>query len=213
MKIGILGGTFDPPHYGHLELAEAALRQLRLAQVIFMPAKQPPHKPNGDISPLAARVAMLERALRDKPAFAISLLEAKRAGPSYTVDTLRQLHHDLPPRTKIFFLMGLDSLQNLPTWYQPQEIVKLCKLAVLKRPGYFADLNALEKKVPGVQRAVVFVHAPESAISASEIRARAARGENIDAFTPRAVAAYIKRQRLYRAAPSESDAKKRNPSS
>ncbi len=198
MKIGILGGTFDPPHYGHLELAEAAQRQLRLAQIVFMPAPQPPHKLGEDISPLATRVAMLERALRGNPAFVISLLEAERAGPSYTVDTLRELHHDLPPRTEIFFLMGMDSLQNFPTWHLPQAIVKLCKLAVLKRPGYFVDLNALEEKIPGVKRAVVFIPAPESAISASAIRARVARGESVAALVPPAVAEYIAQRQLYR---------------
>lgn len=197
MKIGILGGTFDPPHNGHLQLAEAAVRQLQLAQIVFMPAKQPPHKLDDPISPLETRVALLERALRRKPAFVISLLEAERAGPSFTVDTLRQLHHDMPTQAEIFFIMGMDSLQNLPTWHQPQEIVKLCKLAVLKRPGYFADLNALEEKIPGVKRAVVFINAPEIHISASAIRARAARGETIDDLVPRAVAEYISQHRLY----------------
>lgn len=198
MKLGILGGTFDPPHNGHLMLAGAAMKQLHLAQIVFMPAKQPPHKLGEPVSPLSTRVAMLERALHGNPAFVISLLEAERTGPSYTVDTLRQLHHDLPPRAEIFFIMGMDSLQNLPTWRQPQEIVKLCKLAVLKRPGYFADLVALEEKIPGVKRAVVFVNAPEMNISASEIRARAARGKAIDDLVPQSVAEYIKTRGLYR---------------
>jgi nicotinate-nucleotide adenylyltransferase len=197
MKLGILGGTFDPPHNGHLVLAEAAMHQLRLAQVVFMPAKQPPHKLDEVISPLEARVAMLERALRGKPAFVISLLEAERAGPSYTVDTLRALRRDLT-RTEIFFIMGMDSLQNLPTWHQPEEIVKLCKLAVLKRHGYFVDLDALEQQIPGVKRAVVFVNAPELNVSASDIRARAARGESIREFVPAAVADYIETHHLYR---------------
>ena len=197
MKIGILGGTFDPPHNGHLMLADAALHQLRLAQIIFMPATQPPHKLDEPVSPLDARVAMLERALRGKSAFVISMLEAERAGPSYTVDTLRQLHRNLPPRSQIFFIMGMDSLQNFPTWHQPQEIVKLCKLAVLKRPGYYADLDALEEKIPGVKRAVHFVNAPEINISASDIRARAARGGPIEELVPRAVAEYIFKHHLY----------------
>lgn len=198
MNIGILGGTFDPPHNGHLVLAEAALRQLQLAQVVFMPAKQPPHKLDDPISPLGTRVAMLELALRGKTAFVISLLEAERPGPSYTVDTLREMRRDLPAQTQIFFIMGLDSLQNLPTWHQPQEIVKLCKLAVLKRPGYFADLDVLEQEIPGVKRAVHFVSAPEIGISASDIRARAARGGPLDGLVPRAVAAYIDQHHLYR---------------
>lgn len=198
MKLGILGGTFDPPHNGHLLLADAAMHQLQLAQVVFMPAKQPPHKLDDAITPLEARVAMLERALRGRPAFVISMLEAERAGPSYTVDTLRELRHDLPTRTEIFFIMGMDSLQNLPTWHQPEEIVKLCKLAVLKRPGYFVDLDALDRQIPGVKRAVVFVNAPELNVSASDIRARAARGESIREFVPAAVAEYIETHHLYR---------------
>ncbi len=197
MKLGILGGTFDPPHNGHLMLADTAMRQLRLAQVLFIPAKQPPHKLDEPITLLKTRVAMLERALRGKPAFALSLLEAERAGPSYTVDTLRELRHDLPTGAEIFFIMGMDSLQNLPTWHQPQEIVKLCKLAVLKRPGYFADLDALARQIPGIKQAVVFVTAPEIYISASEIRARAARGESIREFVPPAVAEYIEQHRVY----------------
>lgn len=197
MKLGILGGTFDPPHNGHLALADAAQRQLRLAQIIFMPAKQPPHKLGERISPLPVRVAMLERALQGKTSFVISLREAERAGPSYTVDTLRELRHDLPPQAELFFIMGMDSLEYLPTWHEPQEIVKLCTLAVMKRKGFRADLDTLEKIIPGVKRAVVFVKAPALDISASEIRARVARGEPIDQLVPPAVAEYIQQHHLY----------------
>ncbi len=197
MRLGILGGTFDPPHNGHLQLAEAALLALELTQVVFIPAKQPPHKLNDTISPLDVRVALLECALRDHPEFVISLIEAERSGPSYTVDTLRELRRGLAPTDEIFFIMGLDSLKNFPTWYQPAEIVKLAKLAVLRRPGYDVDLDALEEKVPGVTAAVVFIHSPEMDVSASEIRERVANDESLAGLAPPAVAAYIREHNLY----------------
>lgn len=197
MKLGILGGTFDPPHNGHLQIAAAAQDALRLAQIVFMPARQPPHKLDEPVSPLADRVAMLELALGEHPDFVISLLEAKRAGPSYTVDTLRELRAVLA-QDEIYFIMGMDSLQNLPSWYQPQEIVKLCKLAVLRRPGYGIDLDVLEQQVPGVKTSVVMIPAPEIEISASEIRDLVCRGESIRDLVPPLVADYIAAHSLYR---------------
>lgn len=198
MKFGILGGTFDPPHNGHLYIAEAAQRALRLAQIVFMPAQQPPHKLGEPVSPLKTRVAMLHLALRHHPTFVLSLLEAERAGPSYTVDTLRALHNELALDAEIFFIMGEDSLVNFPTWHQPTEIVKLCKLAVLQRPGYDVDLDALEAQVPGVKKSVRMIRAPEVKISATDIRERVRRGESIRDLVPALVADYIQAHRLYR---------------
>lgn len=197
MNLGILGGTFDPPHNGHLQIAAAAQSALQLAQIVFIPAGQPPHKLDEPVSPLAVRVAMLELALDANPDFAISLLEAERAGPSYTVDTLRALRAVLE-HDEIYFIMGMDSLQNLPTWHQPQEIVKLCKLAVLRRPGYGIDLDALEQRVPGVKKSVVMIPAPEIDIAAREIRERVRRGEPIGDLVPPPVADYIAAHSLYR---------------
>lgn len=197
MRLGILGGTFDPPHNGHLLIAQATRRALELARVIFMPAHQPPHKMDEHVSPLADRLAMLRLAVDDLPQFEISLLEVERQGPSYTVDTLRELRRDLGERAELYFIMGMDSLANFATWHQPAEIVKLAKLAVLSRPGYAADLDALEARVPGVKNSVVFVDAPETDVSASEIRARAAAGESIRSLVPPAVADYIERHQLY----------------
>ncbi len=199
MKLGILGGTFDPPHYGHLHIAEFAMRALGLAEIVFVLAKQPPHKLDDPVSPLAARLEMLERALSDKPAFVISLIETKRTGPSYSVDTLRELRREFGDDTEIFFVMGEDSLVNFPTWHQPQEIVKLCKLAVLQRPGYDLDVDALERQVPGVKASLKLIPAAEMNISSSEIRERVRRGESIREFVPRLVADYIESHRLYRA--------------
>lgn len=198
MKYGILGGTFDPPHNGHLKIAAAARSALGLAQIVFIPAGQPPHKLDDPVSPAATRLAMLELALARHPNFVISRLELLRAGPSYTVDTLRELHQTLGDDAEIYFIMGMDSLQNFHTWHQPQEIVKLCKLAVLRRPGFDVDLDTLEKQVPGATASLVILPGPEFDISASEIRARVRRGESIRGLVPPAVAAFIKTNRLYK---------------
>lgn len=197
MKIGILGGTFDPPHNGHLHMARAAQDALGLAEIIFMPAKQPPHKLDDPVSPLETRVAMLKRALAGEPTFVISMLEAERQGPSYTVETLRILRRKLGDDAEIFFIIGEDSLVNFPTWHQPREIVKLCKLAVLQRPKYDVDLDALDKRVPGVKASVVLIRARELDISSSDIRERVARGESIRKLVPARVADYIELHHLY----------------
>lgn len=197
MKLGILGGTFDPPHNGHLQIAAMAQRALQLGQIVFIPAKQPPHKLNMLVSPLQTRVAMLERALRGHPAFEISMLEVQREGPSYTVDTLRELRRERGTGAELVFIMGEDSLVNFPTWHQPEEIVKLCTLAVLQRPGYDVDMDKLETEVKGVKASVIMIPAPEIPISASEIRQRVRRGESIRELVPPAVADYIRQHRLY----------------
>jgi nicotinate-nucleotide adenylyltransferase len=197
MKLGILGGTFDPPHNGHLQIAAAAQAALELEQIVFMPARQPPHKLDDAVSPLETRVALLELALLERPAFVISLLEAHRQGPSYTVDTLRALRAELGGDAEIFFIMGEDSLQDFSTWHQPEEIVKLCKLAVLQRPGYDVNLDELERTVRGVKKNTVMIRAPEVDISSREIRERVARGQAIREFVPPLVADYIESHHLY----------------
>lgn len=205
MKYGLLGGTFDPPHNGHLQIAAYAQVALGLAEIVFMPAPQPPHKLDDPVSPLDLRVAMLELALEPCPDFVISLLEAERTGPSYSVDTLRELRATMGDDDEIFFIMGMDSLQNLPTWYRPEEIVKLCKLAVLKRQGYGVDLDALEARVPGVTASVVMIDAPEIDVSASEIRDRVRRGKSIQDLVPPTVAAYIHAHHLYQEPVADSE--------
>ena len=198
MRIGILGGTFDPPHIGHLVIAEEALEKLQLERVYFVPAQQPPHKLGELISPFADRVAMLQLALNANPAFTLSLIEANRPGPSYTVDTLRELRREFPPEAELFFVMGLDSLANLPTWYHPHELIELCQLAVLSRPGYTVDLDALEARIPGLRSRVVFIPAPELDISSTELHARVRAGHSIQYMVPKEVARYIAEHRLYK---------------
>ncbi len=197
MRIGILGGTFDPPHLGHLVIAEQARANLNLAKVYFVPAKQPPHKLNEPVSPLKERAAMLKLAVDDYPFFGLSMIEASRPGPSYTVDTIRLMRDEFPPATELYFIMGMDSLENLPTWHKPEELVKRCCLAVLRRPGYHVDLDKLEEQVPGVKSSVVFIPAPELDISSSDLQERVRRGQSIHYMVPDAVAEYIEEHHLY----------------
>jgi nicotinate-nucleotide adenylyltransferase len=197
VRIGILGGTFDPPHIGHLVIAEEARVKLALAKVYFVPARQPPHKMGEPVSPLQDRVAMLRLALDTSPFFVLSLVEANRPGPSYTVDTIRQLHKEFPPATELFFIMGMDSLAELPTWHKPSDLIEMCHLAVLRRPGYSADMEELEKKIPGIKSRVLFIPAPELEISSSDLQGRVRQGLSIQYMVPDGVANYIVQHHLY----------------
>jgi nicotinate-nucleotide adenylyltransferase len=198
MRIGILGGTFDPPHIGHLVIAEEARTNLGLAKVYFVPANHPPHKLDEPISSLQDRVAMLRLALDNNPFFVLSLIEGNRPGPSYTVDTLKLLQSEFPPASELYFIMGLDSLRDLPTWHQPQELIQLARLAVLRRPGYQADLEALEQKIPGIKSRVEFIPAPELSISSTDLQERVRQGYSIRHLVPETVAEYIYDHALYR---------------
>ena len=125
IKRGILGGTFDPPHLGHLVMAEAARTELGLEEVIFMPAAQPPHKQGKSISPLTHRLAMVRHAIVDHEQFTLSTFEATRKGPNYTTETIRLLRQEWANQVELFFIMGLDSLIDLPKWYKPQQLIQL----------------------------------------------------------------------------------------
>lgn len=197
MRIGILGGTFDPPHIGHFVIAEEARQKLELAKVLFVPAREPPHKRGEPVSPLQDRVEMLRLALQDHTNFSLSLAEANRPGPSYTVDTVRELSVEFAAGTKLYFIMGMDSLAALPTWHQPRELVRLCCLAVLKRPGYSADLEDLERQIPGLRSRVVFIPSPELEISSTDLQARVRKGLSIEYMVPPCVAQYISEHHLY----------------
>ena len=197
MRIGILGGTFDPPHIGHLIIAEETREYLDLVRVYFVPARQPPHKLNEPMSSLQDRLAMLRLALNAHPFFTLSLVEADRPGPSYTVDTLRALRAEFPPATELFFIMGMDSLVDLPTWHAPHQLIELCQLAVLRRPGYIPDLATLEEKIPGITSRVVFVPAPELKLSSSDLQARVRAGHSIEHMVSAGVAEYITEHHLY----------------
>jgi len=191
-RIGVFGGTFDPPHLGHLALAEWAREQLRLDRVIFMPAARPPHKRRRRISAAADRVAMTRLAVRGNPAFGVSTLEVRRAGPSYTVDTLRALQRT-HPRAAFWLLIGEDSLREFDTWHAPREILRRARLAVAGRPG----ARATRPRSSAARGRIVWLNNPELQISSSRIRARARAGRSVRYWVPDAVARYIAARGLY----------------
>jgi len=196
MRIGVLGGTFDPPHYGHLALAETARVQLRLAQVLFVPAGEPPHKPERPITPAHHRAAMVQAAIADNPAFSLSRVDLDRPGPHYTVEMLALLRRQ-DPEGEWFFLMGGDSLAEFLAWRDPAGIVREARLAVMARSGWEADLEALERAVPGIQERLVWLDMPRLDISASDLRRRVRQGLPLRYLVPPAVEDYIRRHHLY----------------
>jgi nicotinate-nucleotide adenylyltransferase len=197
MSIGILGGTFDPIHMGHLVGAEEARIRLELAQVLFIPAGQPWLKADRSISAIGHRVEMVRLAISSNPYFKLSTIEADRPGPSYSVDTLEELRR-LDSRARFLFILGEDLLQELPQWRSPSRLIELCQLLVITRSGYPPpDLNSLEDAIPGISGCIIFLEIPQIDISSTQIRQRVARGLSIKYLVPESVEDYIHRIRLY----------------
>jgi len=198
VRVGVLGGTFDPVHWGHLLLAEQARDQLSLDRVLFVPAGLPWRKLQRPLSPVGQRVEMVRLALEGTP-FELSLLEAERPGPSYTADTLEQLRAMLPA-AELYFVMGHDALLDLPEWHRPQDILRLATLAVALRPDRSGEegLAQVARRLPGVRERVVWLAMPLVGISGSDIRQRVREGRSIRYLVPPAVEDYIHRHRLYR---------------
>jgi nicotinate-nucleotide adenylyltransferase len=207
--IGILGGTFDPIHLGHLALARAALKNLELDQILFVPAARPPHKIGRLISPAADRLAMVELAIADEPRTAISRLEVDRPGPSYTVDTVRALLDEAGRADRaidVTVILSAESFADLADWHAADRLVELATIAVAPRPGHpLPDPASLADKLPGLIGRLTVIHAALPDISASEIRARVAAGRPIDHLVPPSVAAYIEEHHLYREPSTRKD--------
>ncbi len=198
-KIGLFGGTFDPPHIGHLILASEAVHQLGLSRLLWMLAPDPPHKLDQPITPLPHRLEMLQRMIEGNPSFEISRLEIDRPGPHYTIDTVRLLSQ-LEPKADITLLLGGDSLRDLPTWRLCSDLVaEVSKIGVMRRPGDPFDMPALEAKIPGVTEKVAFIDAPLQDLASREIRRRVANGEAYQYYVHPSVYEYIETQQLYRA--------------
>ena len=198
MNIGVLGGTFDPIHMGHLIIAEEVKARLNLAEVLFVPAGQPRLKADNLISPAEHRVEMVRLAIADEPYFKLSTMEVERAGPTYTVDTMAELKGQLGAGDKLFFILGWDNLAQLPQWREPSRLVRMCRLVPVPRVGYPSpDFNSLEAAIPGLSQSVILLDTPQIEISSSEIRDRVARGLSIRHLVPEAVDRYIKRHKLY----------------
>ncbi|MDH7488977.1 MAG: nicotinate-nucleotide adenylyltransferase [Anaerolineae bacterium] len=197
MRLGVFGGTFDPVHYGHLVAAEEVRYRLRLDKVLFVPAGMPPHKLDHDITPTRHRVAMLELAIASNPGFALSRVDIDRHGPCYTVDTLALLHEEYGPGAELFFLMGMDSLADILTWKDPERLIRLARIVVVGRPGFQADVDELDKVLPGAAERICIVDTPLMEVSSSDIRQRVREGAPIRYQVPEAVEAYIRAHRLY----------------
>ena len=197
-KIGIVGGSFDPLHYGHLIMAEYAIESLQLDLVLFVPVAYPPHKPRGGRVSIEHRIAMLQAAIYDNDRFMFSRVDVDRPGPHYTVDTIQMIQAQYPS-SHLYFLMGTDSLQSFSNWYKPQQIIEQCRLAVMRRPSTQPiTLNLHEDVLPGLQNSIDIIEAPAIGISSTRIVERIRSGQTIRYLIPEAVRIYIQEHDLYR---------------
>ena len=202
-RVGIFGGTFDPIHLGHLQVAQAARDQHRLARVILVPARCQPMKPSAPDASGRHRVAMIELAIEGQPALSVSDCELDRPGKSFTIDTILEFRAELGPDTELFFILGSDSIRDLPKWHEVERLAELCTLIVAARPGWPMDaLDALEGQLTAERIAAMktdAVRCTANAAAASEIRRRVAEDEPVDDLVPAAVAAYVAKNKLYSA--------------
>lgn len=195
-RIGLLGGTFDPPHIGHLILGEYALDALDLDRVLFVPAAIPPHKQGEVLVETRHRLGMLECAIADNPHFGISRVDVDRPGPHYSIDMLRLLTAEFRG-AELYFIMGGDSLRDLPNWTHADEIIRLCRLAVMQRPGAQVTAEMHEGVLPGISQRVTLMDAPLIEISSSNIADRLAHRRSVRYLVPDVVLDYMHQHRLY----------------
>ncbi len=195
--LGIIGGTFDPIHYGHLYIAEVAIYKLKLDKVIFMPAGSPPHKENKRVTEASLRLLMVESAIKDISGFQVSNYEIEEKGKSYTYKTLEYFSTD---NEEIYFIVGSDGLINFHTWEEPDKILKLCTLVVVTRPGFNKE-ELLKKKTYFEDKyngKIIFLEVEGKEISSTEIRNKIKNNENIEKLLPKSVYDIINEKGLYR---------------
>ncbi len=198
MKLGILGGTFDPIHFGHLLTAEIVCDTLQLDKILFTPAGDPPHKQGRRKTAPEHRSAMVQLAIADNPRFEHCAVDLDRPGPHYSVDTVRFIqttYHPTPD--ECFFIIGSDSLIDLPSWYNPHQFIQHCRLAVVHRPHAQPDMTDLAQRLPDLTSRLAWVDVPQFDMAASYIRAKAAQGQSIRYHLPDAVRQYIIHNQLY----------------
>jgi len=195
-RVGMMGGTFDPIHLGHLAIADDVRDALALERILFVPAGAPPHKPASEVTPVEHRVAMVAAAIADNPAFELSRVEVDRPGPSFTVDTVEQL----AAAFEVTVILSAETFHELPTWHAPERLFAAARVAVVPREGYAAtDPAWLSKTFPGREDRVTYVEAPHLGVSSTGIRARIAAGRTVHYLVPPTVAVYIADHGLYRA--------------
>lgn len=195
-RIGVLGGTFDPPHLGHLWLAESAKEQLNLDCVLFLPVGQPPHKPKTQYTAVSHRLAMTKLAIQDNLEFVLDKSDIGRPLP-HTTATLLPIIQNKHPNADLWLVIGADSLRDFTSWSAPEEIIQQCRLAVLDRPGITINWDELNTAVPGSKQTTDFLVGPTVAISSTEIREWAAAGHSLRYLIHQAVAEYIKEYQVY----------------
>jgi nicotinate-nucleotide adenylyltransferase len=196
MRLGVLGGTFDPVHLGHLAAADAALDCADLDEVVFVPTGQPPHRPPAMAS-AAQRLEMCRLATADEPHFAVSDVELSRDGPSYTLDTLLALR-GANPHAELFLILGWDAASQFRSWYRPAEVIALAPIIVISRPGRKAPEEADIRSAALEPERVILCPRPTPSVSGSEIRRALAAGQSISGKVPEAVERYIAAHHLYR---------------
>lgn len=198
VNVGILGGTFDPVHIGHLSIAKAAMDHAGLERILFIPAGQPRLKQAEPQASVSHRIEMVRLAIQDEPRFRVCDTEARRPGPTYSVDTLEELSAKLGPGPELFFILGLDVLAQVDQWKDPRRVLTLCRLLALDRPGEEEfDWPGFYSRVPEAEGRIQIVAAPLVKVSATELRRQSSKGELLAGQTPNAVAEYISQHRLY----------------
>jgi nicotinate-nucleotide adenylyltransferase len=218
MNLGLLGGSFNPVHNGHLAIARQTREALGLDQILFIPTSDPPHKPNDSLAPAQDRYEMVRLAITSDPSLAISNVDIRRPGKSYSIDTIRLLQQEYGARTQLFFLIGLDAFLDFPSWRDPRILLELCPFVVLSRPGLsFRSLSTIallppipdpsltdldtgrisKLEVPLGKQHLTCLHLPRCAISASDIRDRIRRGLPVANLLPPLVESYILQHHLY----------------
>ncbi len=196
-KLGIFGGTFDPPHIGHQILAAEAIDQLGLEKVLWVLTPFPPHKRKRTITPLLTRLKMVEATIAENPDFELSRVDIDRSPPHYALDTVRLLQ-GRHPKAQLIYLMGGDSLNDLPTWFSYQEFIAGChSLGVMRRPGDGIDLRELDTQIPEITSKVKFIDAPLLEISASQIRSKIHQGKPFRYLLPQSVYQIIQENNPY----------------
>ncbi len=196
LRHGVLGGTFDPVHSGHVELAEHAQQELSLDDVLWIPAGDPWRKSDRKITPGRHRLAMVQLAIEAQPSWRASTAELDRSGPTYTVDTLDELQA-LHKGDDFTLIVGQDALEDLPNWHEPTRLLELADVAVAARGGPVFSAEELERLLPGLSRRVTWLKMPLMPFSATQVRSLAVRGTPLPGFVPQGVEAYIREHRLY----------------
>lgn len=197
-KLGIMGGTFDPIHYGHLIAAEIARDELSLGKIVFIPAARPPHKPERVAADPWLRYRMVDLAIASNPFFALSSIEIERPGLSYTVDTLRAMGERYS-EAEIYFITGADAVLEITTWREPEKLLSMCYFVAVSRPGYHLDKlwQRAAALIPDPEQRILGLEIPETAISSTDIRRRVRKGKTIKYLLPEAVESFIAGHKLY----------------